>query len=104
MIPILDVYAGYSLDKSSVAEEDLEPYVEEVMNELEYLMGDASTTYGKLRAKHGRKEPFKIPMIEIGNEDFFSTTYDYRYAKFYDAITEKYPDVIIIETAKQTSR
>ncbi|ORY93499.1 glycoside hydrolase superfamily [Syncephalastrum racemosum] len=104
MIPILDVYAGYSLDKSSVAEDDLEPYVQDVLNQLEYLMGDASTTYGKLRAQHGRKEPFKIPMVEIGNEDFFSTTYDYRYAKFYDAITEKYPDLIIIETAKQTSR
>lgn len=104
MTPVLDVWAGYALDDSSVPEDELEPYIEEVMNELEYLMGDTSTEYGKLRAEHGREEPFEIPYIEIGNEDWFSTTYEYRYRAFYDAITAKYPDAKIISTAAQESR
>lgn len=104
MKAVLDVWAGYALDGSSVPEDDLEPYIQEVLNELEYLMGDTSTEYGKLRAQHGREEPFEIPYIEIGNEDFFSTTYEYRYRAFYDAITAKYPDATIISTAYQESR
>lgn len=74
------------------------------MNELEYLMGDASTTYGALRKSHGRSDPFTLNYVEIGNEDFFSTTYDYRYKAFYDAIIAKYPKLNIIETTGQTSR
>lgn len=104
MEPILDVYAGYSLDGSSVPEEDLGPYVEEVLNELEYLTGSKDTKWGSLRAAHGHPEPFNIKYIEIGNEDWFSTTYEYRYKVFYDAIKKAYPDVIIIETAAQNAR
>ncbi|ORY99025.1 glycoside hydrolase superfamily [Syncephalastrum racemosum] len=103
MEPLLGVYDGYSLDKSSVAEEDLEPYVQEVLNELEYLTGDASTKYGAMRASHGRKEPFKLKYIEIGNEDFFSTTTGYRYKAYYDAISAKYPDLVFIESGLQDS-
>ncbi|KAI9033997.1 glycoside hydrolase superfamily [Phycomyces nitens] len=104
MVPVLGVYAGYSLDKSSVAEANLGPYIQQVLDELEYLMGSTSTTYGKLRAKHGHPEPIDIPYIEIGNEDFFSTTYDYRYKAFYDAIKKVYPDKKFISTGPQTSR
>ncbi|KAI9498793.1 glycoside hydrolase superfamily [Zychaea mexicana] len=104
MEPIVDVYAGYSLQGDSVPEDQLGPFVQEAMDELEYLLGDTSTPFGKLRAEHGREEPFKFDMIEIGNEDWFSTTYDYRYKAYYDAITEKYPDKTIISTAAQESR
>ncbi|KAI8140019.1 glycoside hydrolase superfamily [Fennellomyces sp. T-0311] len=104
MEPILDVYAGYSLQGDSVPEDQLGPYVKEVLNELEYLTGSTDTVYGALRALHGREEPFNINYIEIGNEDWFSTTYEYRYRVFYDAITEAYPDVKIIATADQTAR
>lgn len=101
--PSTGVYDGYSLDKSSVAAKDLGPYVQEVLNELEYLMGDTSTKYGALRASHGRNEPFKLKYIEIGNEDFFSTTTGYRYKAYYHAISEKYPDLIFIESGLQSS-
>ncbi|KAI9276918.1 glycoside hydrolase [Phascolomyces articulosus] len=102
--PVLGVYAGYSLTGVSVPEGDLEPYVQEVLNELEYLTGPAGSKYGSLRAAHGRKKPFNINYIEIGNEDWFSTTYEYRYKTFYDAITSAYPHVKIISTADQESR
>lgn len=98
------MYAGYSLGGTSVPEDQLGPYIQEVLNELEYLMGDEFTTYGALRTKHGHPEPFKINYIEIGNEDWFSTTYEYRYKAYYDAIHGAYPNVTIIETALQTER
>ena len=41
------------------------------MDELEYILGDASTTYGALRISHGFKSPLRRPAyIEVGNEEY----------------------------------
>ena len=85
-------------------EGDLEPYIQEVLNELEYLTGPADSTFGSLRAADGREEPFNINYIEIGNEDWFSDTSEYRYKAFYDALIAEYPEAKIIATADQKSR
>lgn len=100
MTPILDVYAGYSLGGEEVKEEDLQPYVDEVMNQLEYCLGDGTTKYGKQRVENGRKEPFDVRYVEIGNEDFFSKHYDYRFPAYHKAIKEKYPDMVIIASSE----
>jgi alpha-L-arabinofuranosidase len=103
MEPLLAVWAGYSLDKKSIAEADLSPYVQDTLNELEYIMGSTSTKYGALRASHGHVEPFELKYVEIGNEDFFSTTYDYRYKAWYNAIKKAYPKLQIIATGGETT-
>ncbi|KAG2183915.1 hypothetical protein INT44_008926, partial [Umbelopsis vinacea] len=103
MEPVLAVWAGYSLDQKSIAEADLGPYVQDSLNELEYVMGSTKTKYGALRASHGHAEPFDLKYVEIGNEDFFSTTYDYRYKAWYTAIKKAYPKLQIIATGGETS-
>ena len=63
---------GYSLTGDTVPEEDLQPYVQAALDQIEYALGDVSTPGGKLRAEHGHPEPFtNTKYIEIGNEDFF---------------------------------
>jgi alpha-N-arabinofuranosidase len=103
MEPLLAVWAGYSLNHQSVAEADLGPYVQDMLNELEYVMGDASTTYGAMRVRDGHPEPFALKYVEVGNEDFFSTTYDYRYKAYYDAIKKAYPKLQVIATGLETA-
>ena len=41
----------------------------DTLDELQYIMGDTSTTYGALRAQHGHPELFELNFIEIGNEE-----------------------------------
>ena len=67
---------------------DLEPFVQEALEEIEYVTGDTNTTWGARRAKDGHPAPFKLNYVEIGNEDWFdkSSSYDARFAQFYDAI------------------
>jgi alpha-N-arabinofuranosidase len=77
-------------------EDDLQPYIDEVLNELEYCLGDENTEYGKKRVANGRKEPFDVKYVEIGNEDFFAKHYDHRFPAYNKAINEKYPDLTII--------
>ncbi|OZJ01748.1 hypothetical protein BZG36_05243 [Bifiguratus adelaidae] len=104
MEPILAVWAGYALNHDSVPQDQLGPYVQDTLNELEYVMGNTSTTYGVMRARDGHPEPFQIKWIEIGNDYFFSSTYNYRYQAWYDAIKAAYPKISIIATASQTAR
>jgi alpha-N-arabinofuranosidase len=101
MQPVLAVYAGYSLQQQFVKPgPDLEPYVQDALDEIEYVTGDASTKWGAERVKDGHPAPFALNFVEIGNEDQFdrSKSYDGRYAQFYDAIKKKYSALTLIAT------
>ncbi len=101
MEPVLAVFAGYSLG-GQVAKPgpDLEPYVQEALDEIEYVTGGPGTKGGALRTSHGHAAPFPLRYVEVGNEDSFdrSHSYDDRYAQYYKAIKAKYPDLQIIAT------
>jgi alpha-N-arabinofuranosidase len=101
MEPVLAVYAGYSLSQEHVEPGPaLEPYVQDALDEIEYVTGSTSTKWGAERAKNGHAAPFPLHYVEIGNEDFFdkSNTYDGRYAQFHKAIKQRYPELQLIAT------
>ena len=99
--PLLAVYAGYSLKGMHVNPgADLEPFVKDALDEIEYVTGDAKTKWGAQRIKDGHRAPFPLKYVEIGNEDWFdkSKSYEARYVQFYNAIKAKYPQLKLIST------
>jgi alpha-N-arabinofuranosidase len=100
MDPVLAVYAGYSLKGQHVGGKELEPFIQDALDEIEYVTGDASTKWGAVRVKDGHPEPFALHYIEIGNEDEFdkSGSYEERFARFAKAIRRKYPQYKLIAT------
>ena len=101
MEPLLAVYAGYSLRGDHVdAGPLLKPYVDDALDEIEYVIGDVHTYWGAKRAADGHPAPFKLTDIEIGNEDWFdrSNSYDGRFDQFRKAIKAKYPQLRCIST------
>jgi len=101
MEPLLAVYAGYSLQQEHVDPGPaLEPFVQDALDEIEYVIGDANTKWGAERAKDGHPAAFPLHYVEIGNEDWFdkSGSYDGRFAQFFKAIKERYPDLRLIST------
>ncbi|KAF2431603.1 glycoside hydrolase [Tothia fuscella] len=102
--PVLAIYAGFSLDvfgqegTSYPSDQMRTTILKEALDELEYCMGNASTTYGALRAIHGHPEPFSIKFIEIGNEDWFSDTYPERWEILYGGLKKAYPNITYIST------
>lgn len=99
--PLLAVYAGYSLDGDHVdAGPLLKPYVDDALDEIEYVIGDAKTYWGAKRVADGHPAPFKLKYIEVGNEDWFdrSGSYEGRYKQFSEAIEKKYPQLVCIST------
>ncbi|KAG6812633.1 hypothetical protein H0H92_001716 [Tricholoma furcatifolium] len=84
-----------------IHQQDLQPYIDDALNEIEFIVGDAQTTTGgKLRASLGRTEPYSLKMIEVGSEDQFQpdSYAAYRWKAFVDAISAKYPQMEFIAT------
>jgi alpha-L-arabinofuranosidase len=104
--PVLAVYAGYSMKQEHVEPgPDLEPYVQDALDEIEYVTGGTNTKWGAERAKDGHPSPFSLTYVEIGNEDWFdrSHSYDGRYAQFHKAIKARYPQLQLIATTPVNS-
>jgi len=76
-------------------DEDINVYVQEALDAIEYAIGPADSEWGAKRAENGHPEPFKLKYVEIGNENS-GPDYTERYDIFYKAIKEKYPDIITI--------
>ena len=109
MEPVLAVFGGYCLGNGGRVEAGtkLEPYVQEALEEIEYLTGDAKTTkWGARRAQDGHPKPFPLHYVEVGNEDFFdrSGSYEGRFTQFYDAIKAKYPHLKVISSVGHDQR
>lgn len=76
-------------------EEEIDFYLDDCMDAIEYALGDVNTEWGRLRAKNGHVDPFPLQYVEIGNENW-GAEYDRRFDIFYKAIKEKYPQLILI--------
>ena len=101
MEPVLAVYAGYSMKQEHVEPgAALAPYVQDALDEIEYVTGGPGTRWGAERAKDGHPAPFPLHYVEVGNEDEFdkSGSYEARYPQFYDAIKGHYPQLQVIAT------
>jgi len=101
MEPVLAVYAGYSLQQEHVDPGPaLEPYVQDALDEIEYVTGGADSKWGAERIKDGHPAPFPLHYVEVGNEDQFdhSQSYDGRFAQFFHAIKQRYPNLQVIAT------
>ena len=98
--PVVGVFAGYVLGGDHLDGDYIKPFIQDALDEIEYIMGDASTKWGAVRARDGHPEPFPLHYVEIGNEDFFdrSGSYPNRFKMFYEAIKARYPQLQIIST------
>ncbi|KAH9831153.1 glycoside hydrolase family 51 protein [Rhodofomes roseus] len=100
MQPIMAVWAGYSLDGESEPEDALAPFIQQAIDQIDFVVGDPSTSdAAALRASLGHPEPFYLKYVEIGNEDFFaSDSYTYRWPDFYGNLSAAFPDLTFIAT------
>lgn len=79
--------------------EEMEAYVQDILDLIEYANGDArKTVWGKKRAEAGHPEPFNLKFIGIGNEDLITDVFAERFTMIFNAIREKYPEITVIGT------
>ena len=74
---------------------DLESYIQDALDLIEFANGAVDTPWGKIRADMGHPAPFNLKLIGIGNEQW-GKEYPEHLVPFVKAIRKKYPDIKIV--------
>ncbi|MCH5599954.1 hypothetical protein [Niabella ginsengisoli] len=92
-LPILNCGMACQFNSAEVIPlNQLNPYINDALDLIEFANGDATTKWGKVRANMGHPEPFHLKMLGVGNENWGPQYLD-RFKIFQKAIKEKYPDI-----------
>ncbi len=81
---------------------DMDSYVQDILDLIEYANGDKNTKWGKLRAQSGHPKPFNLKYIGIGNEDLITDIFEERFTLIFNTIKEKHPEITVIGTVGPT--
>ncbi len=95
-LPILSCGMACQFNTAEVVPMDqLDPYIQDALDLVEFANGSADSKWGKIRVQMGHPAPFNLKMIGVGNEQW-GTQYIERYVVFAKAIKAKYPEIKII--------
>ena len=89
-------------ESAHVPVNELDPYIQDALDLIEFANGDVTTEWGKLRAEMGHPAPFNMKYIGIGNEQW-GPEYPARLIPFVEAIRKAYPDIKIVGSAGPNS-
>ena len=78
--------------------EQLDPYIQDAMDLIEFANGSGESGWGKIRAQMGHPAPFNLKMIGIGNEQW-GEQYIERYKVFAKVLKTKYPAIKLVSSA-----
>ena len=82
--------------------DELQEYVDDALDLIEFANGGTDTEWGALRAEMGHPEPFGLKFIGIGNEQW-GETYPEHLEPFIEAIREAYPEIRIVGSSGPNS-
>jgi alpha-L-arabinofuranosidase len=79
--------------------EEMQEYIQEVLDLIEWANGPVTSTWGAKRAAAGHPSSFTLQYIGIGNEDKITAEFEQRFKMIYDAVKSKHPEIILIGTS-----
>ncbi len=102
-LPVLNVgmacqFQNPNDPSAHVAVKNLQPYIQDCLDLIEFANGDVNTTWGKKRAEMGHPAPFNLKFLAVGNEQWDDLYYE-RLRPFVKAIKAKYPNIKLIGTS-----
>ncbi|MBA4056388.1 MAG: alpha-L-arabinofuranosidase, partial [Marivirga sp.] len=98
-LPILSCGMACQFNTAEVAPmEELDPFIQDALDLVEFANGPVTSSWGKLRADMGHPQPFNLKFIGIGNEQW-GPQYIERYKAFSSAIKARYPSITIVSSA-----
>jgi len=98
-LPILNCGMACQFNSGEVAAMDeLQPYIEDALDLIEFANGPVTSRWGKLRSDMGHPDPFNMKLLGVGNEQW-EPQYIERYRVFEKAILDVYPNIKIVSGA-----
>lgn len=78
---------------------EMDEWLQDALDLIEWANGDVNTTWGKKRAEQGHPAPFNLKYLGIGNEEKITKEFEERFKYMYKVIREKHPEIVIVGTA-----
>ena len=78
---------------------EMDEWVDEALDLIEWANGDVNTKWGKIRADAGHPKPFMLKYLGLGNEEKISPEFIERFKYIYNKVTKAHPEIIIVGTA-----
>jgi alpha-L-arabinofuranosidase len=102
-LPVLNVgmacqFQNWEKEEAHVPMDQLQPYIQDCLDLIEFANGPADSEWGKVRAEMGHPDPFNMKFIGVGNEQW-DDMYFKRLEPFVAAIKSKYPAIRIVGTS-----
>lgn len=98
-LPILNCGMACQFNSGELCPMDqLEPYIQDALDLIEFANGPTDSVWGAKRAALGHPEPFHLKMLGVGNEQW-GQQYINRYTKFAKALKARYPDLQLVAAA-----
>ena len=95
-LPILNCGMACQFNSAEVVPlVQLDPYIQDAIDLIEFANGNADSKWGKIRAQMGHPAPFNMKMLGIGNEQW-GPQYFERYNLFEKTIKAKYPNITLV--------
>ncbi|MBO9618160.1 MAG: alpha-L-arabinofuranosidase [Niabella sp.] len=98
-LPILNCGMACQFNSAELVPVDqLDPYIQDALDLIEFANGPATSKWGKIRADMGHPKPFHLKMMGVGNENW-GPQYLARLRLFQKAIKAHYPDFKIVASS-----
>lgn len=78
---------------------EMDEWVNEALDLIEWANGDATTKWGRLRAEAGHPKPFNLKYLGLGNEERISPEFIERFKYIYERVHSAHPEIVIVGTA-----
>ena len=79
--------------------EEMDEWVSEALDLIEWANGDVNTRWGRLRAEAGHPKPFNLKYLGLGNEERISPEFIERFKYIYEKVRAAHPEIVIVGTA-----
>lgn len=98
-LPILNCGMACQYNSGEVvAMNELDPYIQDALDLIEFANGTTTTKWGKLRADMGHPAPFNLKYMGVGNEQW-DEQYIERYKQFQTVLRKQHPEIKIVSAA-----
>jgi alpha-L-arabinofuranosidase len=83
------------MDKQFVPLNELDPWIQDALDLIEFANGPKTSTWGAKRTQMGHPKPFNLKFLGVGNEQWGHEYFD-RYAKFHAVLKARHPEIQLI--------
>lgn len=97
-VPCQNSGTGGGGQQGGIPMHEMDAYIQDILDLIEYANGDVKSTWGKKRAEAGHPQPFHLKYIGIGNEDQVTEVFRERFDMIYKALQKAHPEITVIGT------